>query len=359
MFNTKRIKSKLRLNTKSKTKKKHFQNDKYSKTDLYAQIKPIKEYYLSVSNLHTIYFATYGNPKGKPVLYVHGGPGVGTNPNMARFFNPKKYFIILVDQRGCGKSKPSAELRENKTQNLLSDFEKIRKHLDVKKWMVFGGSWGSTLSLIYAINYPQYTSELIIRGIFLCTEQEVDWIAEPGGAELINPAGWEQYAKLVKHKNVKTKFIEEYKKCFKEKFGKQKKDKCLLAWSVWENSMSTLNKKKLAEVIKETKKSNYKEVSAIELHYFENNCFLTPNYFLNKKNLNILKKIPIVIVQGIYDLVCPFISAYKLHKLLPHSKFYPTMAGHTAMDTNNIKYLVKATDSFVTPFNNSNADLSV
>ena len=333
---------------RNKTKKRfHKKEDTYKNTAFYPPINPIQEYHLSVSTLHTIYFATYGNPKGKPVLYVHGGPGGGTTPKVARFFNPKKYFIILVDQRGCGKSKPSAELRENTTQDLLNDFEKIRKHLHVKKWMVFGGSWGSTLSMIYAIHYPQNVTELILRGIFFCTDQEINWLTEPGGAQLLNPAGWNQYAQLVKHKKSKTKFIDEYQKCFHGKFGKKQKDKCLLAWSVWETAMSSLNVKDIAQVIQETKKDNYKEVSAIELHYFKNKCFLSPNYFLQPKHLSILKKIPIVIVQGMYDLVCPFITAYKLHQALPHATFYPTMAGHTATDMDNIKHLVKATDSFV------------
>jgi proline iminopeptidase len=317
------------------------------KNKLYPSIKPLQEYYLKVSPIHTIYFATYGHPHGKPVLYIHGGPGAGTTPMMARFFHPDKYLVVLVDQRGCGKSTPSAELQENTTNNLIRDFEKIRKILHIDQWMVYGGSWGSTLSLAYAIHHPDRTSELILRGIFFCTQDEVDWISEPKGAQFINPEGWKQYAEAVQHRKFKGKFIHEYQKCFQGKYGPRRKDQCLLAWASWESSMSTLNMKKIADVIRETKKEKYNQVSAIELHYMTNQCFLPPSYFLKKKNLQKLQHIPIIIVQGMYDLVCPYITAYKLHQALPHSQFWPTMAGHSATDEENVHHLVKATNSFV------------
>ena len=335
------LKQKLK---KNQTRKKQINNHL-----LYPPIKPLEEQYLQVSKLHSIYYATYGNVTGKPVLFIHGGPGGGTTPDMARFFNPKKYYIILVDQRGCGKSKPSAELRENNTNNLINDFEQLRQHLQIKQWMLFGGSWGSTLSLAYAIKYPHHITEIIVRGIFFCTDEEVKWFDEPNGANNLNPEGWKLFKKPLKYKKDKTGFMQEYVKCFQEKgkYTKEDKDKCLLNWSVWETSMSSIHKKKLSEIIKETKKDNYKQVSAIEAHYFKNKCFFTPYYITQKQNINKLKKIPMVIVQGIYDFLCPFINAYKLHQLLPHAQFYPTVAGHTAMDPENIRYLVKATDSFV------------
>ena len=344
-------KTKRSLKLKPKSNKKKITMKKTNQNGLYTQSPMLKEYFFKVSSLHTLYVSTYGNPTGKPVLYVHGGPGGGTSPDMARFFNPKLYYIILVDQRGCGKSTPSAELRENTTKHLIADFEIIRKRLGVDKWMVYGGSWGSTLSLAYAFKYPQRVTELILRGIYFCTDQEVHWLSEPNGAENIRPDVWNYYAKQVKGSKAKSKklFIDEYSKCFKGKYGEKKRDKCLLAWSVWENSMSNLNMKSLKDIIQETKESKYKQMSLIELHYFEQNCFVKPNYFLKKENLNKIKKhkIPVVIVQGMYDLVCPFITAYKLHKALPNAEFYPTFAGHSAFDKENVKALVAATNKFV------------
>ena len=338
----KTLKRKLK-NNNNKTKKN---TDPFKNTALYPPIKPLKEYKMKVSKIHTIAYSTYGNPKGKPVLYIHGGPGGGTSPSMARFFNPKKYYVVLVDQRGCGKSTPSAELRENNTKNLISDFEKIRKELKIDKWMVYGGSWGSTLSLAYAFVHPKRTTEIVLRGIYFCTDDEVHWLSEGKGAAFIRPDGWEYFMKQIKSKKSKGLFIKEYQNCFKGKYGKKQKDKCLLAWSVWEAAMSNLNMKPLTQLIKETKEDNYREMSAIELHYFVNNCFFKPNHFLKKTNLDKIKNIPVIIVQGMYDLVTPYFTAHKLHNALPHSKMYSTMAGHSGFDKENIKYLVKTTDEF-------------
>lgn len=350
MAKTKKHKSLLNKNKMNKNKNKNNKtrksSDPHKSTALYPPIKPLKEYTMKVSSLHTIAYSTYGNPQGKPVLYIHGGPGGGTNPAMARFFNPKKYYIVLVDQRGCGKSKPSAELKQNNTKNLIADFEKIRKYLKIDKWMVYGGSWGSTLSLAYAFVHPKRTTELVLRGIYFCTDDEVHWISEPKGAEFIRPEGWEYFMKQIKSKKSKGLFINEYQKCFQGKYGKAQKDKCLLAWSVWEAAMSKLNMKPIAQVIRETKEEKYHEMSAIELHYFVNNCFFKPNHFLKQSNLNKIKNIPVIIVQGIYDLVCPYFTAHKLHKAIPHSKMYSTMAGHSGFEKENIKYLVKTTDEF-------------
>lgn len=342
--------NKRKSNKDNKTQKLRKKNkkDKYANTELYPLTKPLSEHYMKVSNLHTIYVSTYGNKNGKPVIYVHGGPGAGTNQHMPRFFNPKKYYIVLVDQRGCGKSRPSAELRENDTTHLINDFEKVRKFLNIKKWMVYGGSWGSTLSLAYAMKHPKKTTELVLRGIYFCTDDEIHWISEPKGAQYFNPEAWEYYKNMLPKKNKNKLYIEEYQKCFQGKYGKQNKDKCMLAWGVLEDSISSLNPTPLKKLIKDTKKDNvYSKMSPIENHYFLNNCFFKPNHFLNPSNLNKIKNIPTTIVQGLYDLECPFITAYKLHKLLPKSIFYPTVAGHTAMDKENIKYLVKATDSYV------------
>jgi proline iminopeptidase len=338
--------TKNRKKVKNKTIKK---KDKYLGEGLYPPIKPLKNYKMKVSDLHTIAYSTYGNKNGKPVLFVHGGPGSGTQPSNARFFNPKKYYIVLVDQRGSGKSKPTAEIRENKPDDLIEDFEKIRKNLGIEKWQVFGGSWGSTLSLAYSIKHPDKVTELIVRGIFFCTKPEVDWITEPGGAQKFNPEAWEFYENSIPHKEkFKNNYMKAFEKCFKGDYGSKKKDMCALAWETWEDANSQLEPKKLSVLIKEMKESKvYIPMAAIEHHYFSNECFFKDNYFLDKKNLDKIRHIPTTIVQGLYDMECPFITAYKLHKALPHAKFYPTIAGHTAMDKENIKYLVKATNSYI------------
>jgi proline iminopeptidase len=339
-------KSKLKKNKTVKNK------DLYSHTDLYPPIKPLKTYKMKVSKLHTIAYYIYGNKQGKPVLFVHGGPGGGTTPDMARFFNPKKYYIVLVDQRGCGKSSPNGETRENNTTLLIEDFERIRKKLNIKNWMVFGGSWGSTLSLAYTLSHPDRVTELVLRGLFLCTKGEIDWLIEKRGAYLFNPDSWEYYIKNIPQKD-RHNMLKAYEKCFKGKYGKDKIDKCLLAWSVWETSNSTLKNKNLDKIITEYKKNkNYIAMSKLENYYFLNNCFLDYDYFFRKDNLKKLENIPIKIIQGRYDLVTQFNTAHKLHKALPHSEFYVTVSGHSAFDDDTIKYLVKATDDF------SNSSLS-
>jgi len=342
-------KNKTRKPTKNKLSSTlKLKNDVFAHTRLYPPIQFNQNMMMSVSKMHTLYIETYGNSKGKPVLYVHGGPGSGINSNMARFFNPKKYFIILVDQRGSGKSIPSGEMYQNTTNYLISDFEKVRKYFNIDKWMVYGGSWGSTLSLAYAIKHHKRITELIIRGVYFCTNPENHWVSEPGGAQRFNPEAWEYYKNaLPKGHNLNKKlFVNEYAKCFKYA-SKKDKDKCLLAWGVWEDSISTLNPAPLNEVIKRVKNDNYQQMSTIENAYFKRNCFLPKNFFINKKNLNNLKNIPVTIVQGLYDLVTPYTTAYSLHKSLPHSKFFPTIAGHSAMEPENIKYLIKATNDAI------------
>jgi proline iminopeptidase len=346
MVTRKMMRNKIKKKHK-KTIKDHVKNDEYANTKLYPPIKPLKNYRIKVSDLHTIAYSTYGNPNGKPVLFVHGGPGSAPSNNSARFFNPKTYYIVLVDQRGCGKSKPTAETRENTTQNLISDFEKIRKFLNIEKWQVFGGSWGSSLSLAYAYTHPERVTELIIRGIFFGSKEEVDWVTQPGKLELLNPEAWEFY-KTPLPKNVNTDdYFKLFGECFSGKYGEKVKDEALLSWSVWEDSNSHLVPSKLEKLINGLKKDKtYIEMSTLEYHYFDNHLFLPDGYFLDKSNIDKIKHIPTVIVQGRYDLVCPFTTAWSLHKALPHAEFYPTIAGHSAFDDENIKHLVEATDKF-------------
>ena len=234
-------------------------NDIYAHTLLYPPIKPLNTYYIQVSEIHTVCYSTYGNINGKPVLFVHGGPGGGVTENAARFFNPNYYYIILVDQRGCGKSTPFGELRENTTQDLIEDFEKIRKTLNINKWQLFGGSWGSTLSLAYAITYPEVITNMILRGIFLGTKEEVEWIYSSnnlGGPAKFNPISWNYFKNSlpVQNRGLSQNYILDYKKCFNGEFGKEKRDECLLSWAVLENSIIKLKPSSLEEVIETVKK---------------------------------------------------------------------------------------------------------
>lgn len=330
-----------------KTRRSNNKSDPYAHTDLYPPIKPLAQYTMKVSDIHTIAYRTFGNKDGKPVLFVHGGPGSAPSDNAARFFNPKAYYIVLVDQRGCGKSTPTAETRENTTQDLISDFEKIRESLGINKWQVFGGSWGSSLSLAYSYTHPDRVTELIVRGIFFGRPKEIDWVTQPGYLELLNPEAWAIYSAPLPNKNSKD-YFKLFGECFAGKYGDKVKDAALLSWSVWEDSNSHLVPLNLQKMIKELKKDKtYIEMSTLEHHYFAHHLFVPDGYFLDKNNINKIKHIPTVIVQGRYDLVCPFTTAWDLHKALPNAEFHPTIAGHSAFDDENIKYLVKATNSFI------------
>ena len=306
--------------------------------------KPLKSYKLKVSDIHTISFKTYGNKNGKPILYVHGGPGGGTRPSMARFFNPLKYYIVLVDQRGCGNSKPTAETRENTTDDRADDFEKVREKLGIKKWIVFGGSWGSTLGLYYAIKYPDVVSHMVLRAIFLGTQEEIDWLSESNGAENINPIGWEYYKNAIP-KQYRTNYMDAYGKCFKGVFGKKKRSECLLSWAAWEEMNLRINMPTLKYTISNLKKDKtYETVALIEHHYLTNKCFMEEGFLTKKENIDKIRHIPTVIIQGIYDIICPFKYGYLLHKAFPEAKFYPTMAGHSSYDIENMKHIIETTN---------------
>ncbi|RYH20917.1 prolyl aminopeptidase [archaeon] len=194
--------------------------DSFAHTALYPPINPYEKGRLRVSPVHSIAYSLYGNPHGKPVLFVHGGPGGGTDPVMARYFDPKAYKIILVDQRGAGESTPFADLRDNTTYDSVRDFEKLREHLGVKKWQVFGGSWGSTLALAYAIEHPDRVTELILRGIFLLREKELAWMYQGPGANFVFPEAWKEYEEYIP-KNERHDYITAYGKRLRGEMGEE------------------------------------------------------------------------------------------------------------------------------------------
>jgi proline iminopeptidase len=309
---------------------------------LYPPIEPHRTGRLRVSELHELYFEESGNPNGKPVVFLHGGPGGGTEPRMRRFFDPAAYRIVLFDQRGCGKSTPHAELRENTTWDLVADIEKLRVHLGIEKWQVFGGSWGSTLALAYAEEHPERVTELVLRGIFLVRKKEIDWFYQ-GGASFLFPDAWEQYLAPIP-KEERGDLLAAYRKRLTSDDA-EVRTQAAKAWSVWEGSTSTLLTD--LELVKKTGADSFALAFArIENHYFVHGCWFSPESQLLDR-VERIRKIPAVIVQGRYDVVCPVESAWELHRAWPEAELKIVAdAGHSAMEPGNVDQLVRATDRF-------------
>jgi len=308
----------------------------------YPLIKAYASHSLKVESPHVLYIEESGNPDGVPVLFVHGGPGSGTEASQRCFFNPEKYRIILFDQRGSGRSGPHAELENNNTQALVSDMEEIREMLKIDRWVLFGGSWGSTLSLVYAQTYPEQVLGLILRGIFLCRPKEIQWFYQEGASRLF-PEYWEDFLKPIPS-NERDDLVAAY---YRRLTGKNEISRMAAAkaWSLWEGRTATLMGRQ--EVIKHFE-NTYTALSMarIECHYFINNSFLEPNQIL--KNANHLKDIPGVIVHGRYDVVCPVENAWELHKAWPEAELKIIEdAGHAASEKGIASALVQATDNML------------
>jgi len=281
------------------------------------------------------------------VLFVHGGPGGGTDPAFARYFDPKVYRIILVDQRGCGDSLPFAELRENTTQDSIRDFEKIRVKLGIEKWQLFGGSWGSTLSLAYAMDHPDRISELVLRGIFICRDKEIAWFYQGPGANFMFPEDWSAYEEVIPVAE-RGDYLKAYGKRLRGELGEEEMHKAAKAWSIWEGRTSKLRQDPW-EVVKDRFGADKFSLAfaRIENHYFTNKVFLPRDgYLLEKANIDKIRHIPTFIVQGRYDVVCPCVSAYDLHKVFPESELVYTLTGHSGFEEEIIRELVKATEKY-------------
>jgi proline iminopeptidase len=313
---------------------------------LYPAIKPYAVHQLAVDSIHTIYFEECGNPEGLPVLFLHGGPGGGIDPDHRRFFDPSLYRIVLVDQRGSGQSIPHAELNGNTTQALVSDIEAIRVNLKIDKWILFGGSWGSTLALVYAETYPERVMAMILRGIFLCRPEDLSWFYQPGGASRIFPDNWDAF---ISHLPIEERsdIIQSY---YKRLTGADEVARMAAAkaWSQWEGACSTLQPN--PQVVNHlTAAHTAMSLARIETHYFMNKAFLEPNQIL--KNAAQLDNIPGVIVHGRYDVVCPLDNAYELHKVWKNSELQIIReAGHSACEPAIICALVTATNAFAQRF---------
>lgn len=309
---------------------------------LYPEIEPFDSGRLAVDGVHEVYYEQSGSPDGKPVLFVHGGPGGGTHPTHRRYFDPEAYRIILFDQRGCGQSTPHAELRNNTTWDLVQDMEKLRQHLDIEAWQLFGGSWGSTLSLAYAQTHPEHVLQMVLRGIFLLRRRELLWYYQDGASRIF-PDEFEKFMAPIAKSERGELMSAYYKRLTSEDAAVRLR--AAKAWSIWEGSTSRLLPDEA--LIAKTGEDKFAEAFArIECHYFVNGGFFEEDGQL-LRNVERIHRIPAVIVQGRYDVVCPAESAYQLHQAWPKSKLEIVAdAGHSALEDGIVARLVAATDRF-------------
>ncbi|MGB3138552.1 MAG: prolyl aminopeptidase [Nodosilinea sp.] len=309
---------------------------------LYPPIEPYSTEYLAVSGRHQLYVEQVGNPTGKPVVFLHGGPGGGVNPAYRQFFDPQRWRIVLFDQRGCGKSSPHAELEDNTTWSLVSDVEKIRAYLNIECWTVFGGSWGSTLALAYAQTHPDRCAALILRGIFTLRQREIAWFYQEG-ASYLYPDAWEQYLAPIPEAERDNLVAAYYRRLTSD--SAEERLTAARAWALWEASTSKLVQD--PSLLNHFSEDEFAIAFArIECHYFINRGFFdTDDHLL--RQVHRIRHIPGVIVQGRYDVVCPATTAWALHRAWPEAQFVLVQdAGHSAMEPGITSALIKATDEF-------------
>jgi proline iminopeptidase len=311
---------------------------------LYPTLRVNRTGRLKVSALHELYYEESGNPKGKPVVFLHGGPGGGTNPQMRRFFDPARYRIVMFDQRGCGKSTPHASLEENTTWDLVADTERLRELLGIERWQVFGGSWGSTLALAYAQKHPERVSELVLRGVFLLRRSELEWFYQSSeGAAALFPDLWEHFVAPIPEAERYDMMRAYYRRLTST--DARERNAAARAWSIWEGATSHLRSD--PSYVAKFREADYAAACArIECHYFVNGGFLEADDQLLREVAKI-RDIPAVIVQGRYDVVCPMRSAWHLHRAWPEAELVIVPdAGHSAFEPGIARALRKATDRF-------------
>ncbi len=308
---------------------------------LYPELHPYVQHSLAVEPPHLLHIEECGNPRGIPVLFVHGGPGAGCEDYHRRFFDPERYRIILFDQRGCGRSTPHASLEGNTTQALVEDIERIREHLGIDRWLLFGGSWGSTLSLVYAETHPEKVLGLILRGIFMCRQHEIRWFYQEGASRLF-PEYWQEYLAPIPQAE-RGELVQAF---YQRLTGDNDVQRMAAAkaWSLWEGKTSTLRP---SEAVVGHFGNPYTALSLarIECHYFVHDSFLAPEQIL--RDADRLKGIPGVIVHGRYDVVCPVENAWQLHQAWPEAQLKIIQdAGHSASEPGTVDALIQATIDF-------------
>jgi proline iminopeptidase len=313
-----------------------------ARREFYPEIEPFATGYLAVGGPHQIYYEQCGNPKGAPVVFLHGGPGAGSSPVHRRFFDPAHYHIIIFDQRGAGRSKPLGEITDNTTLHLIADLERLRSHLGIDRWVVFGGSWGSTLAIAYAEAHADRCKALVLRGIFLCRKSEIDWFLR--GMRAFAPEAWREFTDYLPAPERRDLLTNYYKRLTdpdpKVHMPAARK------WSVYEGTCCTLlpSPETVESFAQDTVALG---IARMEAHYFINDIFLPENSLL--KNVGKIRHIPAAIVQGRYDLVCPIETADELHRAWPEAEYAIVPdAGHSAMEPGIRSALIEATDKFRT-----------
>lgn len=306
---------------------------------LYPEIDPYQSDWLEVSATHHIYYEQSGNPQGKPVVFLHGGPGSGCNPNQRRFFDPSFYRIILFDQRGCGKSKPQGCIEENTIEHLVDDIDTLRKSLGIEQWMVFGGSWGSTLALAYAVAYPENVTGMILRGIFLSRPHELKWFLHD--AKNFFPEVWTKLVTYLPPAEREDILHAYHLRIFNEDKAISLPAAC--AWNAYESAIMSLQHNPAPTV---TPADDIQIARArIQLHYIMHECFVGQRPLLEE--VKTLEDIPTIIVQGRYDMVCPPVTAWELNQAMPHAELQMIPdAGHSAMEPGTSAALITATERF-------------
>lgn len=305
---------------------------------LYPKISEYKQEWLAVSDVHQLYIEQAGNPNGIAVIYLHGGPGGGSSANYRRYFDPHKYRIILFDQRGCGKSIPSASIKQNTTQDLVTDIEKVRQHLNIKQWLITGGSWGTTLALCYAIAFPSQVLGFVLRGVFLGGTREINWLYNEGGVERFFPEYYQEFTSVIDDKSAP---LLAYQKIFTSN-NELAIIAASKAWFLWELRLSTLEHHHIGMAqIEDSHQALC--MAQVSNHYFTHHCFLAENYIVN--NIEKFKHLPAIILHGRYDMVCQAIIAQDLSKkwLNAQLQILP-QAGHSGFETQTIDAFCKATD---------------
>ena len=312
---------------------------------LYPEIEPYNTFSLPVDDRHTLYVEESGNPDGVPFVFLHGGPGAGCEAIHRRFFNPDKCRIILFDQRGCGRSTPFADITDNTTQHLIADMEAIREHLDIESWVVFGGSWGSTLALAYAQTHPGRCLGLILRGIFICRDRDIRWFYQDG-ARFLFPDLWEDFAAPIPQDERDDMVAAFYRRLISD--DEDTRLRAALAWSIWEGKTATLlPNDSVAEFFGNPRIAM--SLARIECHFFTNKIFMRDGQLLD--DVKKITDIPGVIVHGRYDAVCPLEQAYLLHQRWPQSELHIVAdAGHSAFEPGIVNHLVDASDTMAERF---------